>query len=420
MSDTVKHSRHFILYLVIALVVIGALLAGWLPRRARMQEVNARATEQKTSLPMLQVTTVNRASAQQELTLPGTVTPLNVAHVYARATGYVKTRYVDLGDKVHQGQLLALISAPDLDAVVQQNRSLLEQSRDALNRTESQLQLQQVTYDRVHTLVGHGVLSQQDDDMSLAALLTAKADVAAAKNAVRAAEGTLAHATVLASFEEVRSPIDGTITARNVEAGSLVTTAGQALAPTAPIPSMGSAGPSTGGAQGGELFAVADLHDLVVSVAVPEQDAPYLQVNQNADLSLSEFPGQRFSGTITRSSDSLSQDTRSLVIEITVKDSRGRLRPGMFAAVQLRFNAPQPGILIPGDSVITRARGDFVAVVENGVVHMQPVLLGRDLGTQVYITSGLRNGDSVVVSPPDQVQDGLRVTTQPAPKGQEQ
>jgi multidrug efflux pump subunit AcrA (membrane-fusion protein) len=414
-----RRRRLGLFYLVVVFVLIaGLLLAGWLPRRQRTEKVNARASEAQSALPIVQVMTVHKASAVEQLTLPGTVTPATVAHIYARAAGYLKKRFVDLGDRVHKGQLLALISAPDLDAIVLQNRSLLEQNKDALSKAESQLQLQHVTYDRVHILVLHGVLSQQDDDASLAAVRSAASDVRFAQNAIQAAEATLAHASVLASFEQVTTPIDGIITTRNVDTGSLVSPAGQAqgLAPTV----MGSGGPPTGGAQGGELFQVADLSDLHVFVAVPEQDAPYVQTGQGAELALSEFPGERFTGTITRTNDSLSQDTRSLVLEVKVNDPQHRIRPGMFASVQLRFHAPQPGILISGDSVITQARGEFVPIVRNDVIHMQPVVLGRDLGTQIYVTSGLQNGDAVVVSPNDQVKEGARVTTQPAPEGQQQ
>jgi RND family efflux transporter MFP subunit len=145
-----------------------------------------------------------------------------------------------------------------------------------------------------------------------------------------------------------------------------------------------------------------------------------VQTGQNADISFSEFPGERFGGTIIRSNDSLSQDTRSLLLEVKVNDPQHCIRPGMFASVQLRFKAPQPGILISGDSVITQARGEVVPIVRDGAIHMQPVVLGRDLGTQIYVISGLQNGDTVVVSPTDQVKEGVRVTTQPAPKGQQQ
>jgi multidrug efflux pump subunit AcrA (membrane-fusion protein) len=254
----------------------------------------------------------------------------------------------------------------------------------------------------------------------LAAVRSAAADVSSSQNAIKAAEATLAHASALASFEEVRSPIDGTITARNVESGSLVSPGGQAqgLSATAATPTTG--GPPTGGAQGGELFEVADLRVLHVFVAVPEQDAPYVQTGHSAELTFAEFPGERFTGTIIRTNDSFSQDTRTLVLEVKLNDPQHRLRPGMFASVQLRFNAPRPGILVSGDSVIATARGEVVPIVQNAVIHMQPVLLGRDLGTQIYVTTGLQDGDLVVVSPNDQVKEGVRVTTQQAPKGQQQ
>jgi RND family efflux transporter MFP subunit len=136
-------------------------------------------------------------------------------------------------------------------------------------------------------------------------------------------------------------------------------------------------------------------------------------------LTFSEMPGQTFQGTMIRSSDSLSQQTRTLLAEIRVTDPQHSLRPGMFASVQMRYKAPNPGILIPGDSLITMARGEFVPVVQNGVVQMRSVHVGRDLGTQVFITAGLENGDMVVVNPNEGVKDGAHVTAKPAPSGQE-
>jgi multidrug efflux pump subunit AcrA (membrane-fusion protein) len=412
-------SRRWLLILIAAIVVIALVLIGFLPRRTRDKQINARASQQANALPVVQVMTVNQAYSAEQLTLPGTVTPLFAAHIYARATGYLKARYADLGDKVHRGQLLAVISAPDLDASVQQQQAFVQQSKEALSKAHSQERLQQVTYDRVHTLALHGVLSQQDDDVALASLRAAADDVRSAEGAVNAATASLLRETTLAGFEQVRSPIDGTVTARNVEVASLVSAngAGEGLLPT-PASSQ-SSGPPTGGSQGGELFEVASLRDLVVFVTVPESDAPFVQTGQPATLTFAEMPSEPFNGTIIRSSDSLSQLTRTLLLEIKVSDPQHRLRPGMFASVQLHFNATNPGILISGDSVIPRAQGQFVAVVEDGVVHMREIHLGRDLGTQIYVTNGLKNGDVVVVNPTDSVQEGAHVTVQPAPKGQQ-
>ena len=131
------------------------------------------------------------------------------------------------------------------------------------------------------------------------------------------------------------------------------------------------------------------------------------------------MPTERFSGVISRTSDSLSQQTRTLLLEIKISDPGHRLRPGMFALVQLHFNQASPGILISGDSVMPQAQGEFVAVVDNGIVHMRQVHVGRDLGTQIYVTAGLQNGDVVVVNPTDSVKEGAHVTVRAAPKGQQ-
>jgi multidrug efflux pump subunit AcrA (membrane-fusion protein) len=411
--------RRLLWILIVVAVLAIALLIGWLPHQKRNKEADAKARQQQNSLPVVEVQTVHGASADQELTLPGTVTPLKSAHVYARASGFLKARYVDLGDTVREGQLLGLISAPDLDAMVSQQTAVLQQSRDGVVTAQAALRLQQMTYDRVHPLVLHGILSKQEDDTALAAVESAQSNLEAAKNAVKAAQAAQAHAQSLADFEQVRSPINGTVTARNVEVGNFVSASGAALGMT-PVPAAGSTGgPPTGGAQGGELFDVVDLRSMEIFVAVPEQDAPFVQTGQPVDLTFSEIPGQTFTGKVIRSSDSLSQQSRTLLAEVQVNDKEHRLRPGMFASVKMRYSAANPGILIPGDSLITLARGEFVPVVEDNIIKMRPVRVGRDLGTQVYIVAGLKDGDLVVVNPNDLVKEGIRVTTRPAPKGQQ-
>jgi RND family efflux transporter MFP subunit len=167
------------------------------------------------------------------------------------------------------------------------------------------------------------------------------------------------------------------------------------------------------------LFDVVDLGSLEVFVSVPEQDAPFVQDGQPVDLSFAELPGETFKGKVVRSSDSLSQQSRTLLVELQVSDPQHRLRPGMFASAQMHYRAPNPGILISGDSLLTMASGQFVPVVENSVIQMRPVHVGRDLGTQVYITAGLEDGDLVVVSPNDAVKEDARVNTRPALAGQQ-
>ena len=419
-ATAVPHSSRRFLYILLAIaLIVGIVIFGWLPRARTEKQITEQAQKETNALPVVQVVTVHQASSAEALTFPGTVTPASAAHIYSRAAGYLKARYVDLGDKVRKGQLLAVVSAPDLDASVLQQRSLLQQSENALNKARTQEELQKVTYDRVHTLVLHGVLSQQDDDIALAAFKTASDDVRSAEGAVSASTATLQAASALASFEQIRSPVDGTVTARNIEVGSLISATGGGLGLTPVSTTTQSGGPPTGGAQGTELFEIASTHDLLIFVPVPEVDAPFVQTGQPAVLTFSEMPTEQFSGTISRTSDSLSQQTRTLLLEIKISDPHHRLRPGMFASVQLHFNATNPGILVSGDSVIPRAQGQFVAVVDNGVIHMRQIHVGRDLGTQLYVTAGLQNGDQVVVNPTDSVTEGAHVVVTAAPKGQE-
>ena len=413
-----KHGRRMLWILIVVVVLALALLLGLLPHYKRNKEVNARAQQEKSALPVVEVQTVHAASSEQELTLPGTVTPLRSAHIYARAPGYLKSRYVDLGDAVRKGQLLGVISAPDLDASVAQEAAAVQQSKDNVLTAQSTLRLQQATYARVHTLVLHGILSGQDDDTARAAVESAQSNLEAMQSAVKGAQGAFAGAQALADFEQVRSPINGTITARNVEVGNLVSASGAAQGLTA-VAANSTGGPPTGGAQGGELFDVVDLGSLEVFVSVPEEDAPFVQTGQPVDLTFSELPGETFNGKVVRSSGSLSQQSRTLLAELQVTDPRHRLRPGMFASAQMHYRAPNPGILISGDSLLNMARGQFVPVVKNNSIQMRPVSVGRDLGTQVYITAGLQDGDLVVVNPNDAVKQGARVTTRPAPAGQQ-
>jgi multidrug efflux pump subunit AcrA (membrane-fusion protein) len=392
---------------------------GWWPKHQKALLTEARAKAEMSSLPVVEVMTVQQIPETQQLTLPGTVTPVVEAHVFSRVAGYLKARYVDIGDTVYQGQVLALISAPDLDADVSQQQALLQSARDALNKAQATLGLQQVDYQRTHTLMEHGILPQQEDDNARTAVQSAAADVHSAENNVKAAEAGVARALTFVDYEKVRAPISGTVTARNVEVGSLISALGpgQGLMTTPNAPAAG--GPFTGGAQGGELFRVADFRRLQVYATVPEQNALMVQTGQAADLSFSELPQQRFRGTVVRSSQSLNPENRSILLQVAVSDPHHYLRPGMFALVEFQLKTLQPGILVSGDSVVATAQGEFVPVVRNDIIHMNQVQVGRDLGTQVYITQGLQNGDVVVVNPTDQVKEGVHVRTQPAPMGQQ-
>src|SRR5258708_24654861 len=198
-----RPGRRLLWILIVVAVLTVALLVGWLPHQKRNKEVDAKAKQQQNSVPVVEGQIVHSASAEREFTLPGTVTPLKSAHIYPRASGFLKARYVDLGDTVRKGQLLGLISAPDLDTMVSQQTAILQQSKDGVVTAQAALRLQQGTYDRVHPLVLHGILSKQEDDTALAAVESAQSNLQAEKNAVKAAQAAQAHAQSLAEFYQV-------------------------------------------------------------------------------------------------------------------------------------------------------------------------------------------------------------------------
>src|SRR5260370_34045238 len=214
--------RRLLWILIVVAVLALALLVGWLRHQKRNKEVDAKAKQQQNSVPVVEVQIVHGASAERDLTLPGTVPPLKSAHIYAQASRFLKARYVDLVDTVRKGQLLGSISAPDLDAMVSQQTAMLQQSKDGVLTAQAALRLQQVTYDRVHPLVLHGILSKQEDDTALAPVESAQSNLEPPKNEVKAAQAAQGHAQSMADFEQVRSPIHGPITAPTVEVGSFV------------------------------------------------------------------------------------------------------------------------------------------------------------------------------------------------------
>ena len=227
----------------------------------------------------------------------------------------------------------------------------------------------------------------------------------------------MTRAQAMADFEQVRSPINGTITARNVEVGNLVAASGAAQG-LAAVPAGSTGGPPTGGAQGGELFDVVDLPALKFC-AVPEQDAPFVQAGQPVDLTFSELPGETFKGKVTRSSDSLSQQTRTLLAEVQIADAQHRLRPGMFASVQMHYKAPNPGILISGDSLLnTGAR----PVCTRGGERRHPNAARERRARPGYAgvrhrrTAGRRHRRG---EPQRCGKEGAHVSTRPAPAGQQ-
>jgi len=415
-----KRKRSRIIWLVLGLVALLLILffVGYLPRRSRERGINQEAKEEESSLPVVNVTKVKKSAPSSELLLPGNITPLTEAYIYARAAGYVKRRYVDIGDRVRQGQLMAEIEAPDLDQQVIQGRASLQQTRANLGQTQASLEQSQsqqrltgVTLGRWKTLVSRGVLSQQEGDQkqadydNAAALVhVAEANVRAAQDNVRASEANVARLVELQSFKFIRAPFTAVVTSRSVDTGSLIspTGAGQGN------PNVGSN--ANGGNTSGELFRVAQIGRLRILVNVPQSFAPAIHLGLAANVTLQEMSRRKVVGNVTRTSNSLDPNTRTLLTEVQVDNRDGTLLPGMYVQLQFVSERADPPILIPGDSLVVRSKGPEVATVgQDNKVHFVPVTVGRDYGTDIEVTSGLTGGERVVVNISDDVQEGAAI-----------
>ncbi|HEX5283973.1 MAG TPA: efflux RND transporter periplasmic adaptor subunit [Bryocella sp.] len=429
------HRKLWIFLAAFAVLFLIMLLVGWLPRHNRSKEINQRAKQEQNDKPVVDATRVEATRTEEGLVLPGTTIPLTEAYVYARASGYLKTRLADIGDHVRKNQLLAVIDAPDLDQQVAQAKQQLMQAERQLDQQKSQLTLATVTVQRYRVLVSKGVFSRQEGDQQEANYASQLANVAAARRNVDAYHANLDRMIALQSYEYVRAPFSGVITQRNVDVGALIagsgTTSGAQSGP-APQGQTSTSGGSTqagqvnnGGSsgttstaatttqspgQGGPLFGIAQTQRLRILVSVPEGYVTSIHAGGHAQLSFQEYPGVNFTGDITRSADSVDPNTRTMLTEVQVDNHNGKLVPGMYTVVTF---PPAQGVegplLVSGDAIVIRHDHPTIAKIVNGKVHIVPVTIGRDLGDVVEILTGLQAGDVIVTNVTDDVVDGAEV-----------
>jgi multidrug efflux pump subunit AcrA (membrane-fusion protein) len=413
--------RHWLLFLVVTLVA-GVLIFkfAWLPRREQNAEIALDAKERAHSKPAAVVVKIDAVPFSRELSIPGTSLAYTEASIYARASGYMTRRLVDIGDHVKKGQLLAVIDAPDLDQQVAQARSLLAQSESNLGQMEAQEHLAQLQWDRYKVLVAKGVFSKQDGDTQEANWRVAQANVSAAKSTVQANRDNLQRQVVLQQYERVTAPFSGVITARNVDVGALISSQGGAGGLTNQMGANGnnegtagsassSVMPSTGGAQGGAMFTLASIDPLRVLVSVPEVYAPYMRLNLAAHLTFQQFPGQTFEGKVARTSASIDPATRTLLVEVQVRNPQGKLMPGTYVVANFAPPAGLTGLFIPGESIVVRNGQTMAAVLADNRVHFKAIQLGRDYGDQTEVLSGLRAGDVIVRNVSDDIEENAEI-----------
>lgn len=421
------HRHHLLLYGIIILALFAAaILSGLIPRTKRVRAAEEAARRERESVPVVNVVAVLRSPSATELLLPGNISPVAEASIYARAAGYLRKRNVDIGDRVRRGQALAVIETPELDQQVAQARASLSQAEQqlgqakaGLEQTQATLELARTTWQRFQTLAARGVVSRQEADQQQASFKVAQAtvhnseaNVKAASDNVNASRANLDRILTMQEFREVRAPFDGIVTARSVDVGALISSSGAGQGP-----SVGSPGTS------GELFRVAQIGVLRIVVNVPQSSAMSIHPGQSAQVTVQEFPNRSFAGRVARTANSLDPGTRTLLTEVQVPNPGGTLLPGMYAQVQFTSVRAAPPLLVPGDTILINARGPQVALFQGGgpgkqgSVHVQPVVLGRDYGPQAEIVSGINEGDWVIVNPSDDVKEGTHVTAQLSEKG---
>jgi RND family efflux transporter MFP subunit len=392
--------RITLLLLLAAAIFLAAFLGGYIPHHRRDMQITAEASAQIDALPDVTVVTAKTASSIGDLVLPGNIQAVTEAPILARASGYVQRRYVDIGDRVTAGQLLADVDAPELDQQVRQAQASLEQSQSDLARSEAALEqgkaneaIAKLTATRWDNLVKRGAVSKQDNDQYQAQFQAQAANVRALERAVDAAKGNIAamqadleRLTDMQGYLKVKAPFAGVVTLRNVDVGTLVNT-GNTM-----------------------LFRIAQTNPLRTYLNVPQSSASDVHVGQMASLATPELPERKFSGAVTRTANALDPSSRTLLVEVQVPNPEGKLLPGMYVEVDLHLPRKDPPLLLPSDTLSVRPEGTMVAALDSkNAVHFQRVTVGRDYGSEIEVLSGLHAGQRVIANPNDSVQEGVKV-----------
>jgi len=336
----------------------------------------ARVTQatHEAAIPVVNVAHPAADAPLQEIALPGNTAAFIDAPIYARTNGYLKRWYFDIGSPVKKGQLLAEIETPEVDQQLQQARADLETAQANYN-------IAKITASRWEFLVSTGSVSQQETDQ-------AKSDLTAKKAAADSSASNVRRLEELQSFEKIYAPFDGILTARNTDVGQLI--------------DAGAGSPR-------ELFHLASIDKLRVYVAIPEVYSRAASNGSSATLTLDEFPGEIFKGTLVRNANAFDAANRTLLTEVDVDNPKGRLRPGAYVFVHFKLPESVSSVTIPSNALLFRKEGLQVGVVREGKVELVSVKIGRDYGSTVEILSGITGSDSVILSPPDSLVSGTPV-----------
>jgi RND family efflux transporter MFP subunit len=357
--------------LIIGVLIVAGVAIGLLPRWRASAELIKET--QADGVAIVNVVSPVPTTANLSAPLPADVQAYVDAPIYARASGYLKNWFADIGDRVTNGQALAEIVTPELDEQLDQARAELAQNQAALN-------LAQITADRWAGLLKTASVSEQE-------AAEKAADLALKKAMVDAARANLKRLADLKNYDAVTAPFDGVISVRNTDIGQLVTADG-----------------------GRELFHLAQTDPLRVYVRVPQTLSHAVASGQTAQLSFQELPGRTFTAEVVRMAGAVDAASRTLLVELQVKNPHGEIFAGSYAQVRFNDTAGPSVLRLTDNTLITRAQGVQVAVVgDDHRVQLRHIELGRDYGDFVEVLSGVTTNDRVIINPPDAITDGMVV-----------
>ena len=379
------------------LVLIGAVgYGGW--RHYQLHtEVIATAEQTRDFVPAVLTAPVRASPATASVFWPGSTLAFNLADIFARASGYITTRNVDIGSRVKKGDVLVEITAPEIQHQIAQAEATLAQNQATLVQAQATRDLANVTWGRDKTLVQQGWVTLEQGDTDRLTLAADQAAVGVAEANIKAQQAQVKVLSQSQIYQTVVAPFDGHITQRNVDVGTLV----QADANT-----------------GTDMFTLMNDDVLRIQLYVPQDQAFGVAPGVEAVVRVPELPGREFPGTVTRIADALQPGTRTLLTEIDVPNPDHALPAGVYCNVELKIPRKTPSLIVPAAAIVFNADGLSVMVVEDGVARVRRVTELRDFGTTVELSAGVKDGDQVILNPPVDLTDGHKVTVRQGPPGQ--
>lgn len=379
------------------LILSGAVSFGaWRHYRADAA-VMATAEQIRDFVPTVQTAAVRASPPTMSVTWPASTLAFTAAEIYARATGYIITRNVDIGSRVKKGDLLVETTAPEIEHQIAQAEATLAQNRATLQQMQANRDLARVTWGRDKPLVQQGWVTPQQGDVDRLTLAADQAAVEVADANIKAQQAQVNVLNQSKIYQSVVAPFDGHITRRNVNIGDLV-----------------QANENTGT----DMFTLMDDDVLRIQLYVPQDQAFGVAPGVEAVIRVPEMPGREFPGKVTRIADALAPGTRTLLTEVDVPNPDHALTAGVYCTVELKIPRKIPSLIVPAAAIVFNSKGLNVWVVEDGVARMHPVTEVRDFGTTVDVSTGVKDGDQVILNPPVDLTDGHKVKVQPSPPAQ--